>query len=115
MLHFAAVILLVISAITIVAVIAANVDDQHGWLAIRRNLMIKYRITQTGAMFGDVHGEAIALSDAIEMAEEFKERAGDGEFIVERVERVWPPLPPRKQGRNRTRTTIHKSDFTRTD
>jgi hypothetical protein len=71
---------------------------------------VLYRIIKEGISFGDRSGEAAELADAIEMAKEYAKESGT-KFIVEKVERMWPPKLKRKPGDNAIHASIHQEDF----
>jgi len=71
-----------------------------------------YRVIQDGLDLGERSGEAGELSRAIEMAKEFMNEKPGSKFIVEKVERAWPPLPERKPGDNAIFASIHENDTT---
>jgi hypothetical protein len=77
--------------------------------------MVMYRVFRDGVSFGDISGEAVELKDAIEMAEEYSRKKQGAKFVVEKVERVWPPAPARKPGDNAIHATIHPNDTTGRD
>jgi hypothetical protein len=71
-----------------------------------------YRVIQDGISFGERSGEAGELGRAIEMAKRFMKEKPGSKFIVEKVERSWPPLPERKPGDNAIFASIHRDDTT---
>ena len=74
-----------------------------------------YRVIQEGLSLGERSREAHELAHAIEMAKKFMKEKPGSKFIVEKVERAWPPLPERKPSDNAIFASIHENDTTGMD
>lgn len=72
--------------------------------------MAIYRIIEEGVSFGALSGEASNEKAAIAMARDFAAQKSGAKFVVERVQRIWPKEPKRKQQDNLIHASIHPGD-----